>query len=83
MATATNIVSRAPLWLLILGWIFAVLGGFIGLLIGVHIRSAKITDLDGHKANRYDDGSRKQGLIIVILSIVMLVVWMAVNIASR
>jgi hypothetical protein len=73
----------APSWLLVLGWVFAFLGGAIGLIIGFHIRRAKIVDLDGKAALRYDEGSRRQGLIMIVVGIVMLIVWMIVNISLQ
>jgi hypothetical protein len=73
----------APRWMLVLGWLLAFVGGIIGLLIGVHLRNAKITDLDGKKGPKFNEASRQQGLYIMIVSIVMLIVWTIVNIASR
>jgi hypothetical protein len=70
----------ARLWLLILGWVLALLGGVLGILIGVHLLTAKITDLDGKKTHQYTGGSRMQGLFMIILGIIVsMVVGIALN----
>jgi hypothetical protein len=75
--------ARAPHWVLILGWVFAVFGGFIGIGIGAHLRYAKITAPNGEKIFRYNDNARRQGLIILVLGIVAMIGWTAFNAAMR
>lgn len=82
-AAVPSMAVPAPRWLLILGWVLAFLGGAIGIVIGAHLRMAKITDLDGKSAPRYDQSARTQGLYIMILGAVMLVVWTIANIAMK
>ena len=48
-------MKKASAWLLVIGWISAVLGGLVGIFIGAHIASAKATTGHGERAFRYDD----------------------------
>lgn len=67
--------QKAPTWLLILGWIFAFLGGLIGIVIGAYIKFGKVKDASGTNVPRYDSGSQTQGLLIMLLGIVMMIAW--------
>jgi hypothetical protein len=59
--------ERAPTWYLVIGWIFAILGGLIGIAI------AAIIAFD----DRYDDVSHKRGKPMLITSIVLTVFYLA------
>lgn len=69
--------------LLIAGYIFAFLGGLIGSAIGAHIKLAKVSDGSGNKVAKYDEASRKQGLIIFVISFVSMIFWKSVSMATR
>ena len=59
--------------LLIVGWIFAFLGGLIGIAIGASIWNGKVKLSDGTKVPKYDESSRAKGKIIMTVGIVMFV----------
>lgn len=69
--------------LIIAGYIFAFLGGLIGLAIGAHIKFGKITDASGNKVLKYDEASQKQGLIIFIIALASLIFWNVVRMGMR
>ncbi len=69
--------------LVIAGYIFAVLGGLIGLVIGAHMKWGKITDASGAKVLKYDEASQKKGLIIFIIALVSMIFWNVVRTAMR
>jgi|GEM_PF-1626736 len=71
-------MKKASAWLLVIGWISAVLGGLVGIFIGAHIASAKATTGHGERAFRYDDYSRKQGIPMVVVGLMVfaLGVWL-------
>ncbi|MBU2548473.1 MAG: zinc ribbon domain-containing protein [Proteobacteria bacterium] len=71
--------KKASLGLLIPGYIFAVLGGFIGLAIGIHIWRGKEKDALGNKYPKYAKASRVQGMIITILSLVMMAIYISMR----
>ena len=75
--------QKAPTWLLVLGWITAILGGLLGIAMGAILRFSKAADASGNKVPRYDDSSRQQGLYMMILGVVMLVVWNLVAAGMR
>ena len=57
------------------GWIFAVLGGLIGIAIGASIAIGKMKTDSGEKICRYDEESRKKGTQIMIVAIIMFILW--------
>jgi len=63
--------------MLIVGYIFAILGGLIGLVIGVLLWRGQTKNPDGTKVPKYDAPSRKQGMIIAIISILSMIIWNA------
>lgn len=66
--------------LLVAGWIFAFMGGLVGLIIGIILRNKKFHLEDGRMAGyKYNKDSRDQGRAIIILSIVMSGVWLIVR----
>lgn len=60
--------------LLFFGYFFGIAGGFIGLCIGSHIAYSKKTIPDGQRVYTYDDNSRKHGVRIVGISILILLI---------
>ena len=67
--------DKAPLWLLILGWVFALLGGLFGIFIGTYLISAKIVGFNGEKIFRYNGSARLQGLFMALLGLTMFIGW--------
>ena len=65
--------------LLIAGWIFAFLGGLIGIVIGSIIWNGTVKLSDGTKVPKYDEASQAKGKTITIFAIVMLVLWNVLN----
>jgi len=61
--------------LIVAGWIFAVLGGLIGIAIGSSIAIGKVRTDSGEKIRRYDEASRKKGTPIMIVAIIMFILW--------
>lgn len=70
---------KASTVLLVFGWIFAVLGGLIGMLIGLSIWTGKAKNPDGAKVYRYAEGSRKQGMIMFFIA----AAWFVIGIILR
>lgn len=67
--------QKAGTGLVIAGFIFAFLGGLIGVAIGAYINMGKVTNEQGEKELKFDEDSRKKGKIILIISIVAIVFW--------
>jgi hypothetical protein len=65
--------EEGPEYQVLAGYIFAILGGLIGLIIGWFLWKAKKTALDGNKVYTYTERQRKHGKIIFIISIVVIV----------
>ncbi len=83
MANPSTPNQTAGKGLLVAGYIFAFLGGLIGLVIGAHIKFGKITDASGNKVLKYDEASQKQGLIIFIISLVSMIIWNVIRVGMR
>ncbi len=54
---------------IVLGYIFAILGGIIGLIIGWYIVSSKKVLPNGERVYTYSESDRKHGKIILIIGI--------------
>ncbi|MGD0165954.1 MAG: hypothetical protein ABSC51_01495 [Gaiellaceae bacterium] len=63
-------MKRVNTWLLIVGWIFAVLGGLVGMGIGAYIAFARTTGLDGKPVYKYEEESRRHGVPMLIIAFV-------------
>jgi len=61
------------------GYLFAVMGGLLGLFIGLHLMSHKRTLPTGDRIYAYSQNDRKQGYRIVIIGSVLLLVWAIVK----
>ncbi|WP_350291259.1 hypothetical protein [uncultured Croceitalea sp.] len=53
------------------GYIFAMLGGLLGIIIGYFLWTAKKTLPNGQKVHTYSEKDRKQGKIIFIIAIII------------
>lgn len=60
---------------LIAGYIFALLGGLLGVIIGAHLAFSKIISADGQKIPRYVTSTKNQGIVIFLIAIVSMIVW--------
>ena len=65
--------QTANLWL---GYLFAFLGGIVGLFMGWHLATAKKTLPNGERVSVYREPDRQHGMWILGLSIIMLIVWL-------
>ena len=61
-------------WLIPAGYVFSILGGLFGILIGGYMWRSKEKLPSGEKVSRYDARSRRHGLIIFIIAIVMVII---------
>lgn len=64
--------QTANVWL---AYVFALLGGVVGLFMGWHLATAKKTLPNGERVFVYRERDRQHGMWIFGLSIVMLLVW--------
>ena len=67
--------------LLIVGWIFAILGGLIGVIISSHIAYAGIKTPDGNFHYKYDFESRRKGRNMLIVCVSVMVLGLILQIA--
>ena len=61
---------------IIVGYIFSVLGGLLGIFIGWHLLTFKKTLPNGNRIYAYSDNDRKQGNRILILGGIFFVIWL-------
>jgi len=74
----TNFEQPASKGLIIAGYIFAILGGLIGIAIGAVIWKSTVK-VDGEKRFKYDETSRKKGMYILFLAILMMIIFTAMR----
>ena len=60
---------------IIVGYVCAFLGGFLGIFIGWHLLTFKKTLPDGNRIYAYSENDRKQGNRILILGFTFIVIW--------
>ena len=61
---------------IIIGYITAILGGFLGIFIGWHLLTFKKTLPNGNRVYAYSANDRKQGNRILIIGGIFLVIWL-------
>lgn len=61
------------------GYIFALLGGLLGIFIGWHLMTFKKTLPNGQRAYGYVESDRKNGRTILILGIILTIIWVIVR----
>lgn len=61
------------------GYIFAILGGLLGLFIGWHLYAFKKTLPNGERVFGYSESDRRHGRRILIIGLVMFIVWIGVR----
>jgi len=64
------------------GYTMALLGGFVGILIGWHLLTNKRTLPNGKTIYDYTASDRKHGNRIVIIGVVCFVIWMSIRIIN-
>jgi hypothetical protein len=67
---------------IIVGYIFAFLGGFLGIFIGRHLSTHKKTLPNREKVFGYNETDRKHGSRIFFLGIVFLIIWVTIRILT-
>jgi hypothetical protein len=65
---------------IVVGYICAILGGFLGIFIGWHLKNHKKTLPNGERVFNYTQADRKQGNRIVIVSIIFFLFWIGVKV---
>ncbi len=69
-------------WKIPAGYVFALLGGLIGVILGAHLWRAQVTGPQGVKVPRYNDSARFHGKIILAIACVATVFWVSFNAAG-
>lgn len=67
--------ERANMGVLALGFVAALMGGFLGILIGYYLANSKKDSSQGKKVFTYDEPSRKFGWAILIVGLIGAIVW--------
>jgi len=65
-----------------LGYVFAFLGGLIGIIIGYYIISNKKTLPNGERIYRYSESDRKHGSYILLIAITAIIIGVAFRIIN-
>jgi hypothetical protein len=65
---------------IVMGYIFAFLGGLLGFAIGWYIRAYRKTLPNGQKINAFNDRDRKHGRNILIIGAIFLPLWITFQI---
>lgn len=73
--TENDSLGKSATGWLIAAYIFAVLGGLFGVIIGAMIASQKQKQLDGTKKYVYKKADRRYGLIAAIVAIISMIIW--------
>lgn len=70
--------NSSQTWILF-GYLFALLGGIFGILIGWHILAHKKTLPDGKQVPGYSVSDRKHGSWIALLGAISLLIWLSIR----
>ncbi len=70
---------EANKYLFTVGYVFAILGGLIGILIGAVIAYSKKTLPDGRSVYRYTEDEKDKGIIIMFLGVICSAIWFFIN----
>lgn len=74
-----SIQEVSPTWLIIIGYVCAVLGGFLGIFIGAFLMNYKKALPNGDRIYSFNRKDRSHGQNILILSIIAFFVWMGIK----
>lgn len=72
--------EASPKWLIYIGYLFSVLGGFIGIFIGLYLMNYKKTLPNGETIYGFGTEDRKSGKNVFICSIMGVIFWLIVRI---
>ncbi len=70
--------AAKSLWLV--GYICALFGGLLGVLVGMHIAYTKKTLADGTSVWRYTDKDRNRGSVLLMFSVASLILWFLIRV---
>lgn len=70
-----NKIERAGPIMIMLGYLFSFFGGVGGIFLGIYLIVTKKTLTTGRKIRYYQTTDRVHGLIILILSLAMIILW--------
>lgn len=62
---------------LVASFVFAVLGGWLGIVLGIIVFSKKVEDDNGDKVYKYKNSHRKLGLVAVVIAVISMLVQIA------
>ncbi|MDF2551693.1 MAG: hypothetical protein K0R77_968 [Chryseobacterium sp.] len=71
--------ETSPTWLIIIGYVTAILGGFLGIFIGAYLMYYKKALPNGDRIYGFDRNDRSHGQNILILSAIAFFVWMGIK----
>ncbi|MGH1518446.1 hypothetical protein [Chryseobacterium sp. JK1] len=71
--------EKSPKLLIVMGYFFALLGGFIGIFIGYHLMKYRKVLPNGEKMYGFSENDRQQGQNILIFSVISFIVWTALR----
>ena len=72
--------EASPKWLIFIGYLFSILGGFIGILIGLYLMNYKKTLPNGETIYGFGKEDRNSGKNVFICSIMGIIFWLVVRI---
>lgn len=75
--------ESSPKWLIITGYFFSILGGFIGIFIGLYLMNYKKSLPNGEIIYGFKEDDRRSGKNIFICSIIGLIFWFIVKLIVR
>lgn len=70
----------SPKWLIFIGYLFSILGGFIGIFIGLYLMNYKKTLPNGETIYGFGKEDRNSGKNVFICSIMGIIFWLIVRI---
>ena len=72
--------EASPKWLIFIGYLFSILGGFIGIFIGLYLMNYKKTLPNGETIYGFGKEDRNSGKNVFICSIMGIIFWFVVRI---
>ena len=72
--------EASPKWLIFIGYLFSILGGFIGIFIGLYLMNYKKTLPNGETIYGFGKEDRNSGKNVFICSIIGIIFWLIVRI---
>lgn len=81
--TVSHQPVRGSAWLLAAGFLFALLGGVLGVVLGWSFLTMKDTDASGKEHLHYDERTRDLAKCIVLIGAISMVGWLGLRLLSR